>query len=834
MIQDIRHGLRLLLKNPGFTAIAALTLALGIGANTAIFNLLDTLLLRTLPVRQPGRLVLFGDGTWAGSTDGFPDSSCRLFSYPFFREALERNKSMSGLAAVLSLRSDLHATIGGRPEAEAVTARLVSGTYFPTLGVGATLGRVLTESDDLTPGAHPVAVASYAWWKRRFNLSPSVVGSTITVRSTVYTIVGVAAPEFFGTRVGESPDLWIPLAMEAQISPGWNGLKNNLFQSLYIIGRLKPGVTMAQAGADVNLVFQQVLRDYAGTNPGAAALKALKGARIDLTPAAGGIRGVGSDLSAPLWILMTVVGLVLLVACANLANLLLAKATSREREISVRLAIGASRGRLVRQLLTESLLLSLLGGVAAVTMASWTGHAVLGLVAGGPDSIPLEGSMNFRLLAFGLALSAVAALVIGIAPALRASRMELAGALKGARGAASARERGFLGRALVIGQVTVSLALIIGAGLFLRSLVNITSVDTGFKQENALVLNLDASSAGYSEDARLGRLYDEIEQRVQALPGVASAAFSFFTFNEGGWTEFAFAKGYTPTSANDNLVWNNVVGPDYFTAMGLPVVDGRALARQDGDNTPKVAVISETMARRMFPGQSAVGRHFGLGGIEHSEEFEIVGVVKDAKYQSLAETGRIAAYYPRAQRIQYMGNFVVRYSGSALAVTPLVRNAIKDIDPKLPISNVTTLAGQVEHSVGPQRMIARLCGLFGFLAVLLACLGIYGLMSHAVARRTQEIGVRLALGAGKPAVLWLVLSETLKLGAIGVVIGVPVALGLGKLVENQLFGVKPTGTAGIIIAAAASLLLLLVAALAGFIPARRASRVDPNSALRAE
>src|SRR6266700_1356626 len=550
LLQDLKYALRMLRRSPGFTAVAVLSLALGIGANTAIFSLLNAVLLRELPVQNLSQLVLFGTGRPAGSTDGC--CATDLYSYLFYREMRQKNQVFSDTSAMLSLLfGGMHGAVGGSASLEPMNVQLVSGRYFPMLGVKPILGRAFTQAEDEPAGGHPVAMVSYSWWKRGFNRDPAVVGKTVKLGSTIYTIIGVAPPEFFGTKVGESPDLWIPLSMDEQVSPGWNGLDNKWFQSLYILARLKPGVTVAQAEANVNLLARQIWHEYVGPVLSKQQQEDLQHAQIQLTPAARGLSRLRFQFSRPLQILMAVVGLVLLIACANIANLLLARATTRQREIAVRLALGAGRTRLIRQMLTESLLLALLGGALGVMFASWASEALLAMVSAGPERLPLNVAPDARVLAFTLLLSLGTALLFGIAPALRATRVDLSPSLKEGRGMAAVASRSPLAKALIVSQVALSLVLLIGAGLFLRSLVNLASVDAGFNKENVLLFAIDPVDVGYKEDARLVNLYQQIEQRVSAQPGVRAASVSFFTFSQGLWTDPVSIQGRPPTPEND-------------------------------------------------------------------------------------------------------------------------------------------------------------------------------------------------------------------------------------------------------------------------------------------
>jgi predicted permease len=829
-VQDLRFGLRTLRKNPGFTAIAVLTLALGIGANTAIFSLLNAVLLRPLPVEKPGELVLLGKGRAGGSTDGFAETE--LYSYPFYRQVLQKNQVFHEVSAILSLPLGMHGLVAGRTELELLHVQLVSGTYFRMLGVKPWLGRSLTEAEEEPAGSHPVAVVSYSWCDQRFARDPAIVGKTVTFGSTVYTIVGVTPPGFFGTAVGQSPDVWIPLSMEKQISPGWNGLDDKGFASLYILGRLKRGVTIGQAQAQVNLLANQIWRDYAGATLTKQQEDDLRHAQIVLTSIEHGLPHIRYGAETPLEILMSVVGLVLLIVCANLANLLLARATTREREIAVRMSLGAGRGRLVRQLLTESLVLALAGATLGIVFASWAGRVLVAMIPHGHEPLPLNVAPDARVLGFTLLVSLATALLCGLAPALRATRIALGSSLKEARGSIASTSRTRLAKALIVSQVALSLVLLIGAGLFLRTLVNLSDVDTGFNKENVLLFGIDPPAVGYKEDARLIGMYQQIEQRVSALPGVRADSISFFTFDQGEWTDSVSVVGRTPTREDDMSATYNVVGPAYFATMGIPLLLGRAFGPRDTGASPKVAVIDETFVRWYLPGGSPIGKHFGLGGDpKHSNDIEVVGVVKDAKYQNLGERRFPAAYFPYTQKVQYLNDFEVRYSGNPEVTISEVRQAVSQIDHSLPLAYTGTMVEQVDRSLAGQSLIARLSTFFGLLAAFLACIGIYGLAAYAVTRRTNEIGIRMALGAEASGVLWMVMRESLTLAALGVVIGIPVSFAAARLIESVLYGLKITDPATIVLAA---LVMIAVAALAAYLPARRASKVDPMVALRYE
>jgi predicted permease len=832
--QDLRYAVRMMAKSPGFTLIAVLSLALGIGGNTAIFSLMNAVMLRSLPVAEPDRLLLFGKGRWTGITDGMPDRSWQLFSYPFYRDVQHKSEVFSGVAAMMSLPNDMRALVSGNPESEPLHARLVSGTYFEVLGVKPAIGRTFSDAEDQVPGGNPVAVMSHSWWQRRFAQDPSVLGKTLTVGSTIFKIIGVAAPEFFGTTVGESPDVWIPMAMNAQLPPGWGGdkaLTEPLFQCLDILARLKPAVTAAQASAQVNLLFKQNLRVVAGSNPSQKTLADIRRASIELTPGGRGLSQIRQQFSMALRFLMAAVGLVLLIACANIANLLLARAAGRQREIAVRLSLGAGRLRLIRQMLTESMLLSLLGGIAGVVFAAWAGRLLVNMVSSGAEPIPLRVAPDARVLLFTTLLSVATGILFGLAPALRATRVDLSAPLKEGRAGALSRSRNRLAQALIVSQVATSAVLLIGAGLFVRSLVNLRNVDTGFNKENVLLVETDKTALGYKDDdPRLTSVYRQVEQRIAETPGVRAASFSMFTFQMGASTDDIYPNGRPAPPENQREIHQNTVGPAFFAAMGLPLTLGRAFDRNDTPQSPKVAIVNETMARLFFPGESPLGQRFGHSP-KSSGEYEIVGVVKDAKYESLREKPTPMAFYPDAQDVKFLGSLIVRYTGDDRALVPAIRRAIADTNRDLPITEVHSLAEQVDGSLVGDKLTARLSSFFGLLALTLASIGIYGVLSYAVARRTSEVGLRMALGAPRATVLWLVMRDVLGPVIIGLAIGVPAALASSRLVSGMLYGLPSVDPLSI---ATAAVVLIAVAGLAAYLPARRASRVDPCVALRYE
>jgi predicted permease len=828
LAQDILYGLRAMLHSPGITLVALLSLALGIGANTAIFSLMDAVMLRSLPVKNPQQLVLLGTANDRGFENGFDVTD--LFSYPVYRQFQQRNHVLSQLAAVLSTSRTIHGYIEGHNAAEPISVELVSGTYFSTLGISAMLGRTIAEADDHTAGASPIAVISYSWWKHKLSGDPAALGRTIRLNQTTFTIVGIAPPEFFGTEVGESPDIWAPVSMLGAITPHSTAYSDDLEQCLLLFGRLKPGITLAQAATEINLLRQQILPNLPDARMTPSRWHDLKSTHIPITPMARGFSGLRDEFSEPLKVLMGIVGLVLLIACANIANLLLARSTARARELAVRQALGANRFRLIRQLFTESLLLAAAGGVLGIVLAQPAMRLLLHLVSRDNEAIPLHVSLSTSTLLFTLGITVLTALAFGVVPAFRAVQFDLTRSLKDARVTAGTGGRNLLAKALVISQVSFSLVLVVAAGLFLHTLVNLANVNTGFNKQNVLRLDIDAISAGYSEtDPRLLPLYRQIEEQVSALPGVRAASFSSFVFYEGAWFGgVSLPDGSTPL--HDTSL-HNVIGNGYFQTMQIPLLAGRLFGPQDTATSQKVAVISERMARALFPKGSPIGRHYIIGDPKNGDEREIIGVVGDVKFEGIDQPVSPIDYIPDVQHPAILRDFEVRYTGDCGAIAAAVQRAIHQIDPHLPISRVTTLDEQVARSYTDQRVVAQLSTFFGLLAVFLSAIGIYGLMSYVVSRRTNEIGIRMALGAERMHVRWLVMREILILVVIGIAIGVPAVLLSSKLVTHMLFGLSGSNAANLL---AAIGIMLAITALAGYLPARRASRVDPMVALRYE
>ncbi len=834
--QDVRFGVRMLRKNAAFALIVVAILTLGIGANTAIFTLVNAVVLKPLPVANPEELVLFSDSPSEGTSLGDPvTGKWRLFSYSAYRYFREHNDSFQELAAFRSGEARLSVRLEGEQSGEGATraqGHLVSGNYFAVMGAKAALGRTLTAEDDAA-AAGPAAVASYGYWRDKLASDASVIGRSVVLNGTAFTIVGVMGPEFFGARVRRSPDFWLPLAFQPQVEMQESYLGNDRAYWLNIIGRLKPGVRISEARASIDVQLQQFLTNQAGAQISDERRQGIQASYVELTEGSRGISGLRFYYSETLNMLMVIVALILLIACANVGNLLLSRSFARQREILIRLALGANRARLIRQLLTESVLLSALGGVFGVLFAQWGARALVKLVA---PTAPLDIKADAMVLGFTALVALLAGILFGLAPALRASRVDLTSGLKDkSAGSGGGRLRFGLATTLVVSQVALSLVLLVGAGLFARSLLKLERQDLGFNQNNVLLVDIDPRLAGY-KPAGLNNLYQQLLDRLAVVPGVQSVSLaSYSPLSGNSRTSNISIEGYTPSGDEDMIISHMLVGPRYSETLGLPLLVGREIGPQDTPASRKVAVVNEAFAESFFPGQNPIGRRFGFGDdSKKSGDIEIVGLVRDAKYQSAREKPTRMAYLAILQEQNasaYMSNLELRTAGDPLLLAGEVRAAVAQVDDKLPIISVTSLGKQLDQSLAQDRLMAQLVSFFGALALVLASVGLYGVMAHAVGRRTSEIGIRMALGAERSSILWMVLREAMFQVAVGVAIGIPAALAAGRFVSSMLYGVEATDPLSILVATA---VMLVTALVAGYIPAYQATKVDPMVALRYE
>jgi len=834
---DLRFALRTLRKSPVFTAVAVLSLALGIGANTAIFTLLDQILLRLLPVKNPQQLVLL---TIRGIEYG-NNSGGNAMSYPLYRDFSERNSVFSGMFCRFAYT--MNVSFGGRTER--VDGELVSGTYFPVLGVGAAIGRTFAQEDDFIPGGHPVAMLNYSYWKSRFGGDPDIVGKTLVVNAHNYTVVGVAQKDFNGVELGRSPEIFVPMMMKPQITIGWDGLKDRRWRWANAFGRLKPGVTLQQAKASLQPLYHSVLetevKDEAFRNAAPNVRAKFLRNSIGVLPAAQGRSYFRQRLTTPLWVLMAITGGVLLIACANVASLLIARATSRQKEIAIRLAMGAGRGRIIRQLLVESLALSVIGGVLGLLMAMWTDRLLLPYLPTDSPELALTSNPDLRVLLFTVTVAVLTGIVFGLAPALQSTRPDLAPTLKDqVAGIVGAGAQVNFRKVLVAAEVTVSLLLLVGAGLFIRSLHNLTELGPGFPTENLTAFSIDTSLNGY--DGNKAKIfYRQLTDEIKNIPGVRDtglAAVRILTGNESDSAVKVEGHSFKPGEAAHPYM--NFISPGYFAALGVPILAGRDFRGNDTAtihhpqfDVPTVVMVNEKFAKTYFEDGNAVGHHVGFGADPDTKtDMEIIGVVKDIKYTTLRDEIPVQMFVP------FMAtpfvNEMTMYVKSALPpdqVFSALRAKVRELDANLPLYNIRTLDQQISASLLTERLIASLSTVFGFLATLLATIGLYGVMAYTVARRTREIGVRMALGAFQKDVIWLVMREVLVLVAIGLVAGLGASLALTRFVHSQLYGVTAYDPATL---ALATLGLAAVACAAGYIPALRASRVDAMEALRYE
>jgi predicted permease len=830
--QDLRYGFRALRKSPLFTTVAVLTLAFGIGANTAMFSLLDQVVLRLLPVRHPEQLVIVREtGNHYGNTFG-PNT----ISWPMFEDLRDNNQAFSGMFC----RFPATVTIGYGDRAAQISAELVSGSYFPILGVGAALGRTIAPDDDAVPDSRPVVVLSYSFWRSYFDGDRTIVGRTIALNRYAMTVIGVAQPGFDGVEMGVPAKVFVPIMMKTEMTPRSDGLKNRPRRLSWVTayGRLKPGVSVQQAQASLQPLLHSILEMEAQQpeftrNATASDRQLFLRNRVELLP--GSDNRLREYMRKPLWLLVALTGAVLLLACANLANLLLARATAREREFAVRLAIGAGRARIVRQLLTETLLLSTTGAVVGLALAFLTDRILLRIY------LPADAAAEFvvspipdgRVLAFVVGVMLLTSLVFGLLPAVRGSRTEITLSLKDRSGAPS--PGGISLRRILVGiQVALSLLLLVGAGLFVRTLRNLENLGPGFPTDRLLTFTINPSLSGYS-DEETKSFFERLNVNLQTMPGVESIGFSTMPLLKGyAWQNAILGKDFEGAPIEEQPVLCEV-GPDYFATLGIPIVAGRAItAQDDGPVEYKSAVVNETFARKYFPGRNPIGQRFGL--VDEMEptspDIEVVGVIPDKKYRDLRETPPAQAFFPYFQgaKFRFM-NVYMRTQADPRVIGNELRERMRQFDPHVPVVGLETMNEHIGFSLRTERLVASLSAVFGGLATLLAVIGLYGVTAYTVARRTQEFGLRVALGALQRDVIWLVMRDVLILVGAGLAVGVPLAFALRGLVRSQLFGLEPHDPLTLV---SATLALTLAACLAGLIPALRASRIDPMQSLRNE
>jgi len=818
--RDVRYAARTLSRSPAFSAVAILVLALGIGATTAIFSVVNAVLLRPLPVDRPDELIALSTVNGANADP--------LFSYAAYRQLAVEGAAVADACAAASVRREAIA-VDGPPEP--LNVKFVSGNYFTVLGVRAAVGRTLVAGDDRVPAGERVAVVSDAYWTRRFGRDPSVVGRAFRYKARPFTIVGVAPHGFFGETVGEAPDLWTPMTAQPD-APSflWTGHSATWLQ---VLARRRPGLTLAHVRAGLDPVYARVRDDIAGETADPRFRQGVLHSRLGVSAAPGGASKLRDPFSRPLLILMAIVGLVLAIACANVANLMLARAAVRRRETAVSLAFGASRGRVARQLLLEAGLLAAAGGAAGLAIAVRGSAALVTLVAGAGKPISLDAGVDRRVLAFTIVVSSATAIVFGLVPALGASRLDPLAALKRSAGSGRAGERLRVRRLLVVCQIALSIVLLVGAALFVRSLGKLQNIEPGFDPTRVLVFELtppvDERPVSREE---ANALYRRLLARAESVPGVQAASAAFTSlFTQGSWGNAITVEGFVPELGVTPRTFANAVTPRYFEVMGIAVVGGRPFAESDHESAPRVVIVNQTFARQFFGESLPIGKHVGLGA-PAKQMMEVVGIVGDAKYVDLREAQRPMLYVPFTQyRQQSLRELEVRTTAAPTTVAATLRQELAAVDFRLAIVGTMELRDRVDASLAPERLVARLSAGFGLLALALAAIGLYGVVAYVTTQRTGEIGIRMALGADGASVRRLVLGDTLKLVAVGVAIGAPAALAAARLLASQLYSVTPHDPASVAAALAA---LVCSAGAAGYLPARRASRVDPLAALRCE
>ena len=830
-VQDLKFGARMLRKNPGFTAIAMLTLALGIGANAAIFTVIDAVLLRAIPVKHPEQLVAVGDPTRVHSwSTGTPETNS--FSYPLYKEVRDQNEVFSSLLATSRFDNPRMVIDGGT---EAVNVRIVTENFFDTLGVEAAIGRTFTAEEGQAPGKDPVIVISHDYWQRRFGGDASVLGRTVRLNNYPVTIIGVTDPAFIGEVVGDRIDFWVPMMMQPLVMPTRPFLESANVSTLLLIGRLKPGATVAQAKANVDGVVKRALNGALSAKLSSDDRNAVKNMQMDVevTPGGRGLSQVRAEFETPLLLLMGMVGLVLLVACINVANLMLARSAVRQREMAVRFAMGAGPGRVIRQMLTEALLLACGGGALGLLLAKWGALALVKLANGG-GGVRQILTLDWRVLGFTAGVCIVAALVFGLGPALRFAKVKLATALKEGGRESGAGMKARTGRVLLVAQIAAGIFVLMGAGMMVRSLWNLQYADLGYSRAKLLLIRVEAADSGYQGAAVQG-LIRELLERFAALPGVQGVTVSVNGLYSGSESSDAIlVDGAVPTNV-DKTSADDEVGPDYFTTIGVPMAQGREITREDFARGAKVAVVNEAFAKFYFAGRNPIGHSAGIEDSDHpnAPPFEIVGVARDVKDHNVRRAPRRRLYAPISSAMfdePASLNFEIRSENPAALVNPVKSTAL-GLNPELIIDNISTANDLVGNTLRTQMLVAQLSVLFGALVLVLVCIGLYGTMAYNVAMRTKEIGLRMALGVPRAAVIWMVAREAWLVLAIGVVIGVPAGIAGSRLFRALLFEV---GGGDAVSISWAILALVCVCLAAAVVPARRAVRVEPMVALRYE
>jgi len=839
LLKDLRYAARQFSRNPVFTVVAVASLAIGIVANTAIFSVMNAAMLKSLPVRDPQRLVMLTDPNSSGVSTGMSTGERRMLTYAEFAELRDHATTLDGLCAAQTQMDQSQVRIGGSQQEQAHW-RLVSEEYFSVLGVDPAIGRFFNRADARSQGEDPYAVISYDYWQKRFGGNVSVLGTPIKMLGATLTVIGVAAPGFTGESVSDKPDFWVPMMMQPLVMPGRDWLHEDLSKNiekvewLHAFGRLKPGVTQARAQTEIDVLLRGIIENGYPTTLDPETRKQAMDQHIKLHDARTGSFGGRDNFAQQLRVLLWASAVVLLIACINVANLLLARATARTKEVGVRLSIGASRGRLVRQFLTESLVLSFLGGAAGLLLAWGASRALVFLLTERRQDFALAPTLDWHVLGFTVGVTLLTGLLFGLAPALRGTRVNLNDTLRDSGRTTASGSKLNLAKGLVIVQVALSLLLVAGAGLFLRTLWNLQSVNLGYAKEHLLLVTADGVSAGYKE-ARLSFLWRDLTERLRTLPGVQGASYStngLFSGSESA--DEIDVEGFTPSKDKEKFSRFDSVGPQYFSTVGIPLLLGREIGQQDTAASPHVCVINEAFAKLFFNGRNPIGRHITEKFGDKKNEMEVVGVAKNARDHGLRGDIPPRFYIPADQGMDgpnEWATFEIRTAGDPEQMISSVRKTILSVNEDLPVNGARPVVMSVDRTNAQPRMVARLCSIFGIMALLMAATGLYGVLSYGVARRTNEIGIRMALGAGKGRVIQMILRETGVMIVFGVVAGIIfTAIGV-QLIKTTLFGLGALDPVTLVSAVG---ILTVVALIAGYIPAARAARVNPTQALRHE